>query len=67
LPSLLILAGDGKPMLFRQKRIGKNGNPFLILKFCTMRPGNGAADPEEYYRTVILPEKLRLNLQYQRS
>jgi lipopolysaccharide/colanic/teichoic acid biosynthesis glycosyltransferase len=26
-----------------------------------------AADPEAYYRTSILPEKLRLNLRYQRS
>ena len=26
-----------------------------------------AADPEAYYSSVILPEKLRLNLQYQQS
>jgi lipopolysaccharide/colanic/teichoic acid biosynthesis glycosyltransferase len=25
------------------------------------------ADPDAYYRSVILPEKLRLNLQYQRT
>jgi lipopolysaccharide/colanic/teichoic acid biosynthesis glycosyltransferase len=149
--TLLILIGDGLPILFRQTRIGKNGEPFLILKFRTMRTGCGglaitargdrrvtrvgawlrrlkidelpqlinvlqgdmsligprpevpeyvefaddrwrkvlelrpgitdlaslafrneetiidpAADPDTYYRSVILPEKLRLNLQYQR-
>src|SRR5260221_1341081 len=149
---LLILVGDGLPILFRQTRIGKNGEPFLILKFRTMRSGRGgpaitasgdcrvtgvgawlrrlkidelpqlinvlrgdmsligprpevpeyvelsddrwrkalevrpgitdlaslafrdeeailgpASDPDAYYRSVILPEKLRLNLQYQRS
>jgi lipopolysaccharide/colanic/teichoic acid biosynthesis glycosyltransferase len=150
--TLLILISDGLPILFRQTRIGKNGEPFLILKFRTMRTGCGgsaitasgdrrvtrtgawlrglkidelpqlinvlrgdmsligprpevpeyvefaddrwrkvlevrpgitdlaslafrneeailgpAADPDAYYRSVILPEKLRLNLQYQRS
>jgi len=150
--ALLILIGDGRPILFRQTRIGKKGKPFLILKFRTMRTGCGglaitapgdrrvtrvgawlrglkidelpqlinvlrgdmsligprpevpdyveftddrwrralevrpgitdlaslafrneeailgpAADPDAYYRSVILPEKLRLNLQYQQS
>jgi lipopolysaccharide/colanic/teichoic acid biosynthesis glycosyltransferase len=150
--TLLILVSDGMPILFRQTRIGKNGEPFLILKFRTMRTGCGgsaitalgdrrvtrtgawlrglkidelpqlinvvqgdmsligprpevpeyveladdrwrkalevrpgitdlaslafrneeailgpASDRDAYYRSVILPEKLRLNLQYQRS
>jgi lipopolysaccharide/colanic/teichoic acid biosynthesis glycosyltransferase len=150
--TLLILVGDGLPILFRQTRIGKNGELFLILKFRTMRKGCGglaitapgdsrvtsvgawlrkfkidelpqlinvlqgdmsligprpevpeyvehtddrwrkvlevrpgitdlaslafrnedailgpAVNPDAYYRSVILPEKLRLNLQYQRS
>lgn len=149
--TVLILLDDGRPVLFRQKRIGRNGAPFLILKFRTMRAGSqgraitapgdarvtraGAwlrtlkidelpqfinvlrgemsligprpevpeyvelddlwrsvlevrpgitdlaslayrneevilgpvADPDAYYRSVILPEKLRLNLHYQRS
>jgi lipopolysaccharide/colanic/teichoic acid biosynthesis glycosyltransferase len=150
--TLLILVSDGLPILFRQTRIGKNGEPFLLLKFRTMRtdcsgsaitasgdrrvtrtggwlrgfkidelpqlinvvqgdmsligprpevpeyveladdrwrkalevrPGitdlaslafrneeailGPAADRDAYYRSVILPEKLRLNLQYQRS
>jgi lipopolysaccharide/colanic/teichoic acid biosynthesis glycosyltransferase len=141
--ALLILAGDGQPILFRQNRIGKRGEPFLILKFRTMREGNGGLaittpcdrrvtgvgawlralkidelpqllnvlrgemsligprpevpeyvaldddlwqrvlevspgitdlaslafrnEPDAYYRSVIRPEKLRLNLHYQRS
>jgi lipopolysaccharide/colanic/teichoic acid biosynthesis glycosyltransferase len=152
LATLLILLSDGRPLLFRQRRIGKNGEPFLILKFRTMaagsdgpaittsddgrvtkvgawlrtlkidelpqlvnvvsgemsligprpevpeyvefddhrwrtvlavRPGitdlatlafrneeailGPATDPDAYYRSVILPEKLRLNLLYQQS
>jgi lipopolysaccharide/colanic/teichoic acid biosynthesis glycosyltransferase len=148
----LIVATDGRPVIFRQSRIGRNGTPFLILKFRTMRSSSGGlaitipgdrrvtkagtwlralkidelpqlinvllgdmsligprpevpeyvefeddrwrkvlevrpgitdlaslafrdeqqilgpvADPDAYYRSVILPEKLRLNLQYQRT
>ena len=36
---LLVLVIDGRPALFRQTRVGKGGQPFLILKFRTMRPG----------------------------
>jgi lipopolysaccharide/colanic/teichoic acid biosynthesis glycosyltransferase len=150
--ALLVLIGDGRPIVFRQTRIGKHGEPFLILKFRTMRAGSAglalttlsdrrvtrvgawlrklkidelpqlinvlrgdmsligprpevpeyvefddvrwrsvlevrpgvtdlatlafrneedllgpAADPDVYYRSVILPQKLHLNLHYQRS
>lgn len=150
--TLLILATDGAPVFFRQWRIGKDGEPFRIIKFRTMRAGgNGpsitsagdsritrvgawlralkvdelpqflnvlegdmawigprpeapqyvryedevwrrvlqarpgltglaalafrdeeailarAADAENHYRAVVLPEKLKLNLYYQRS
>jgi lipopolysaccharide/colanic/teichoic acid biosynthesis glycosyltransferase len=30
---------DGRPVFFRQTRIGKNGAPFLLWKFRTMRTG----------------------------
>ncbi len=33
------LAGNRGPLLYRQDRVGKNGRPFSILKFRTMRPG----------------------------
>lgn len=38
----LVLSLDGRPVLFRQKRVGRNGVPFIILKFRTMRPAAGA-------------------------
>lgn len=39
--ALLVLLVDGTPVLFRQKRIGKGGKEFVILKFRTMRPSTG--------------------------
>jgi len=152
LAALVIWLSDGRPLLFRHRRIGRNGKPFLVLKFRTMRTGVGglaittskdgrvtktgawmrrlkidelpqlinvlrgemsligprpevpeyiefndprwrkvlaerpgitdlaslafrdeeailepAPDPDSYYRSVILPEKLRLNLLYQQT
>lgn len=34
--ALLVLVSDGRPILFRQLRSGKGGQPFEILKFRTM-------------------------------
>ena len=34
--ALIICAGSRGPVFFRQKRIGKNGKPFICLKFRTM-------------------------------
>ena len=150
--AVLVLVCDGRPILYRQTRVGMRGSPFRIIKFRTMRrmvegapitasgdrrvtmagawlrrfkidelpqllnvllgdmsvigprpevpefvdpddslwrevlgvrPGitdlasltfrdeeailGAATNPAFHYRSVILPEKLRLNLQYQRS
>jgi lipopolysaccharide/colanic/teichoic acid biosynthesis glycosyltransferase len=49
--ALLILLHDGRPVLFRQERIGRGGQPFFLWKFRTMRQaGSGplltvAGDP----------------------
>lgn len=37
--SIIILLFYGRPVLFLQKRIGKNGKPFNIIKFRTMYVG----------------------------
>jgi exopolysaccharide biosynthesis polyprenyl glycosylphosphotransferase len=37
--ALLILLDSGRPVLFRQRRAGKDGKPFTVLKFRTMVEG----------------------------
>jgi exopolysaccharide biosynthesis polyprenyl glycosylphosphotransferase len=50
---LLILLDSGRPVLFRQRRIGKGGKPFRVLKFRTMIQG-----AEEQLRELVDLEKL---------
>ena len=38
LTALAILVFDGRPVLFRQQRVGRNGVPFTMYKFRTMVP-----------------------------
>jgi lipopolysaccharide/colanic/teichoic acid biosynthesis glycosyltransferase len=40
---LSIVLFDGRPVFFRQTRIGRNGTPFRLWKFRTMRPGASGA------------------------
>ena len=40
--ALAVRAADGSPVLFRQERAGKGGVPFTMLKFRTMRSGEGS-------------------------
>jgi exopolysaccharide biosynthesis polyprenyl glycosylphosphotransferase len=51
--SLLILLDSGRPVLFRQRRAGKDGAPFTVLKFRTMVPG-----AEEQLGELVDLEKL---------
>jgi len=37
--ALLILFDSGRPVMFRQRRAGRDGAPFTVLKFRTMVPG----------------------------
>ena len=39
--ALAVLLYDGRPVLFRQERIGRGGQPFHLWKFRTMRPASG--------------------------
>ena len=38
----LVLSVEGRPVLYRAPRIGKNGRPFTLYKFRTMRPDAAA-------------------------
>lgn len=38
----LVLLTMGRPVLFRQVRPGRDGEPFELVKFRTMRPGGGS-------------------------
>jgi len=51
--ALLILFDSGRPVLFRQRRAGKDGEPFTMLKFRTM-----VADAEERLGELVDLEKL---------
>jgi exopolysaccharide biosynthesis polyprenyl glycosylphosphotransferase len=51
--SLLILLDSGRPVLFRQGRAGKDGEPFTMLKFRTM-----VTDAEERLGELVDLEKL---------
>ncbi|HKB51559.1 MAG TPA: exopolysaccharide biosynthesis polyprenyl glycosylphosphotransferase [Solirubrobacterales bacterium] len=50
---LLILLDSGRPVLFRQRRAGKDGKPFTVLKFRTMVQG-----AEEQLGELVDLEKL---------
>ena len=51
--ALLILLDSGRPVLFRQRRIGKDGEPFTMVKFRTMD-----ADAEERLGSLVDLAKL---------
>ena len=50
--ALLVRIAFGSPVLFRQERPGKDGRPFTIVKFRTMRDTATAEDDAERLTTV---------------
>lgn len=51
--SLLIKISSPGPVLFRQERIGKDGEPFMFYKFRSMRVGNDDTQHREYIKLFI--------------
>jgi lipopolysaccharide/colanic/teichoic acid biosynthesis glycosyltransferase len=48
-----IKATSEGPVFFRQRRIGRHGEPFVFLKFRSMTVGNDATIHEEYVKQLI--------------
>lgn len=54
--ALAVRISIGRPLLFRQERVGLDGRPFTLLKFCTLRP---ADETESAHRwNISLDERL---------
>ncbi len=47
---LLIWMEDGRPVFFRQERVGRDGRRFILFKFRTMRRRSDQADEDIYTR-----------------
>jgi len=59
--AVALLLTSGRPVLFRQRRPGLNGEPFTLGKFRTMRPPKAGQDPftTDDVRVTRLGEVLR--------
>jgi sugar transferase EpsL len=59
--SIALLLTSGRPVLFRQRRPGLNGEPFTLCKFRTMRPPKAGEDlyTTDDVRVTRLGEVLR--------
>ena len=56
---LLVLATLGRPVLFRQQRPGRGGEPFTLVKFRTMRLAEPARPAGDRLRLTTLGRLLR--------
>lgn len=63
--ALVILLEDGRPVLFRQVRVGYGGQQFVLLKLRTVtmitRGKEGFPDPQDYTRTGRLLRRLSID------
>lgn len=64
--ALIVLVGSGRPVLFRQTRVGRYGRPFTMLKFRTMRndpvgPAVTAGDDPRITRIGTLLRRTKLD------
>jgi len=53
--AVLVLVTSGRPVLFRQARIGENGRTFALYKFRTMRTGDSGPEVTAATDTRITP------------
>jgi sugar transferase EpsL len=63
--ALAILLEDGRPVIFRQMRVGHGGRQFALLKLRTMttvkRAKDAFPDPQDYTRTGRLLRRLSID------
>jgi lipopolysaccharide/colanic/teichoic acid biosynthesis glycosyltransferase len=45
--AVAVRIADGRPLLFVHERAGRDGRPFGLLKFRTMRPPNSPGEPDD--------------------
>jgi lipopolysaccharide/colanic/teichoic acid biosynthesis glycosyltransferase len=58
LAAIAILLDDGGPVLFRQRRVGHRGRAFHVVKFRTMRIGEGPSDARTAAMTGTLDPRI---------
>ncbi|NND71772.1 MAG: sugar transferase [Rhodothermales bacterium] len=49
--ALVVLVSDGRPIFFRQKRIGRLGKPFTLFKLRTLKTDNDPLNPADFVIT----------------
>jgi len=62
--SIIVLFIDGWPIIFRQKRLGKNGREFIMIKFRTMNnnfKGNNKSDQDRITKLGKIMRKISMD------